>query len=1201
MRRGERMKPMWGRQRVVTLADIVKGCTLCGLAGPNSVRTTVVDASWRAGDAAKQVVYRLPDGTLGQRVVFAAEAADLSLVDEPRWSFEADPRDFKLAAEARRMQLAHLYDPFLAVHASAVEPLPHQISAVYEEMLPRIPLRFVLADDPGAGKTIMTGLLVKEMLARGDLKRCLVVCPGNLVEQWQDELNEKFGLRFAIMTNDALEASVSRNAFAETDLAIARLDKLARSDEVQTLLRQTRWDLIVCDEAHKMSATMGADGPKTTKRFRLGRLLGTLTPNLLLLTATPHNGKPQDFQLFMSLVDQDQFEGAVRNEGQSIDAQSSMRRLVKEDLLKFDGTPLFPERRAYAVRYTLSPDEQGLYDAVTDYVKHEFNRADNLDGKRRTSVGFALTSLQRRLASSPEAIWRSLQRRHERLQKRLAQCRTEMAEAARRGAADPYATGGLAAASSLLAEDFDEDDWTPEEAETAEENVMDAATTAETIAELENEIATLALLERRAARVRASGNDRKWDELSRILQDDPLLRDAAGNRLKLIIFTEYRDTLDYLVGKIRSLLGSPSAVVSIYGGMGRDARKAAQDRFRQDAEACVLVATDAAGEGVNLQRAHLMVNYDLPWNPNRLEQRFGRIHRIGQTEVCHLWNLVAADTREGDVYNRLLLKLGEERGALGGKVFDVLGSVTFENRPLRDLLIEAVRYGDQPDVRARLHQVVDRAFDPTALQDLVDRYALTDDRLDAGKVAEIRAEMDRLATRRLQPHFVSAFLQEALERFGGRIVMREPGRYQVRRVPGVFRSTPAGRGRVLEAYERVCFDRTLAQMEGAPPADVVCPGHPLFDAAVELISDRLDATLEQGTVLVDETDEGCEARLAVSILDEIVDGLGRTVYKGVQAVEFGRDGEAHDGGPAPYLDYRVPTPDEQSVIEAYLQNETWLGCVEAEQIAGDYALGTLVPQHLAFQRARRTQRLDKIERNVRERLDAEINYYDSQHWRFSEQAKAGKPNAEVNAANAKRRADELAERKRQRLADIAAERSLSANVPEVTTVAVVVPMGLVRWLMGGAPQTLAGIAVAEQEAADRRAVELAAMETVMAIERELGNEPVDVSAQKVGYDIESRVPPAPDGSLRPARFIEVKGRAMGAGTVTVSRNEILCALNAAEQFVLAVVEVGPAQTHTTYLRAPCFGEPSTATVTSSYSIQRLKALSHVELEQERTR
>ena len=431
--------------------------------------------------------------------------------------------------------------------------------------------------------------------------------------------------------------------------------------------------------------------------------------------------------------------------------------------------------------------------------------------------------------------------------------------------------------------------------------------------------------------------------------------------------------------------------------------------------------------------------------------------------------------------------------------------------------------------------------------------------------------------------------------------MREPGRYQVRRVPGAFRSTPAGRGRVLEAYERVCFDRALAQVEGAPPADIVCPGHPLFDAAVELVSDQLGATLEQGAVLVDETDEGCEMRLAVSILDEIVDGLGRTVYKGVQAVEFGRDGVARDGGPAPYLDYRAPTPDERVAIDAYLKGEAWLGCAEAEQIAGDYALGNLVPEHLAFQRAHRTQRLDKVERNVRERLDAEINYYDGQYWRFWEQAKAGKANAEVNAAKAKHRADELAERERSRLDEIAAERSLGANVPEVTAVAAVVPMGLLRWLMGSAPQTLAGAMVAEQEAAARRAVELAAMEAVMAIERELGNDPVDVSAQKVGYDIESRVPPAPDGSLRPARFIEVKGRAAGADTVTVSRNEMLCALNAAEQFVLAVVEVGPDQTRTTYLRAPCFGEPSAANVMSSYNIQRLRTLSCVELEQERAR
>lgn len=320
-----------------------------------------------------------------------------------------------------RIHLAHLFDPYLAVHTSAIEPLPHQISAVYEEMLPRLPLRYVLADDPGAGKTIMTGLLLKELIIRGDLKRCLIVSPGNLAEQWQDELFQKFHLRFEILTNDRLESAVTGNIFTEVNFCIARLDKLARNAELQEKLKVTDWDLIVCDEAHKMSATMWGGEVKYTKRYQLGRLLSSIARHFLLLTATPHNGKEEDFQLFMSLVDPDRFEGACRTSNQSIDVSDVMRRLVKEDLLKFDGTPLFPERLAYTVNYDLSPMEAQLYANVTTYVQEEFNRADHLDGTHRSSVGFALTILQRRLASSPEAIYQSLHRRRERLEVRLAE------------------------------------------------------------------------------------------------------------------------------------------------------------------------------------------------------------------------------------------------------------------------------------------------------------------------------------------------------------------------------------------------------------------------------------------------------------------------------------------------------------------------------------------------------------------------------------------------------------------------------------------------------------------------------------------------------------------------------------------------------------------------------------------------------------
>ena len=273
------------------------------------------------------------------------------------WSFDADGALFGLVAEAYRIRLAYLFDPLLAVHTSLVQPLPHQILGVYQEMVPRQPLRFLLADDPGAGKTIMAGLLIKELIARGDLKRCLVVCPGALAEQWQDEMNEKFQLPFEILTNDKLEAARTGNWFQENDLVIARLDKLSRNEDVQAKLEMTEWDLVIVDEAHKMSASFFSGEVKETKRYKLGRLLGRLTRHLLLMTATPHNGKEEDFQLFLALLDADRFEGRFRDGVHVIDPSDLMRRLVKESLLKFDGTPLFPERRAYSPTYKLSEAE----------------------------------------------------------------------------------------------------------------------------------------------------------------------------------------------------------------------------------------------------------------------------------------------------------------------------------------------------------------------------------------------------------------------------------------------------------------------------------------------------------------------------------------------------------------------------------------------------------------------------------------------------------------------------------------------------------------------------------------------------------------------------------------------------------------------------------------------------------------------------
>ena len=398
--------------------DIKPGARLRGLY-PGGIAEIVQVA--RFGADALNLVFRA-NGRVGERLLYRGEEVSFELVAAGRtFGFDADGALFRLASEAYRIRLAHLFDPYLAVSASQIEALPHQITAVYGEMLPRQPLRFLLADDPGSGKTIMAGLLIKELLIRGDLDRCLIVAPGYLVEQWQDELSERFGLRFDTLTRDQIEASVTGNPFVERNRLIVRLDMAARSDELKAKLTAApEWDLVICDEAHRMSASYFSGEVKETQRYRLGRLLGGRTRNLLLMTATPHNGKEADFQLFMGLLDADRFEGRFREGVHKADVSDMMRRLTKEELYRFDGTPLFPERRAYTASYELSPTEADLYRAVTTYVREEMNRADRAaDSGRRNNVGFALQILQRRLASSPAAIHRSLERRRQRLEDRL--------------------------------------------------------------------------------------------------------------------------------------------------------------------------------------------------------------------------------------------------------------------------------------------------------------------------------------------------------------------------------------------------------------------------------------------------------------------------------------------------------------------------------------------------------------------------------------------------------------------------------------------------------------------------------------------------------------------------------------------------------------------------------------------------------------
>ncbi len=584
---------------VLRLEEIVVGARVSGL-GPHGP-ATVKSVHWLGSDRI-EVVYR-DDKGLDERILTRSEERLLSAASATRpFALDANAEDFRLAAEARRIRLAHLFDPYLALATSAIEPLPHQITAVYDEMLPRQPLRFLLADDPGAGKTVMAGLLIRELVLRGDLQRCLIVAPGALVEQWQDELEEKFDLGFTILTRDMINASGGANPFAAHDHLILRLDMASRSEELQQKIGAAPdFDLIICDEAHRMSARYFGNEAKFTRRFRLGQFLGGQTRNLLLMTATPHNGKDEDFQLFLSLLDADRFEGRFREGMRGANPGDLMRRLVKEELYRFDGRPLFPERRATTVSYRLSPDEAELYTLVTDYVRRQMNRADAIgegDGRRRTTVGFALQILQRRLASSPRAIWQSLKKRKERLQTRLDEERLRNRDGA---------PAELNPALSVP-DDFDDlEDLSGQEREAMEQDALDGASSARTLAELEVEIASLKTLEDHARQVSQSGDDAKWTELASILDRPPVHDPVSGRQKKILIFTEPRDTLDYLQEKITARLGDPKAVVVIHGGVPRQHRRAAVAAFNDDPDVRVLIANDAAGEGVNLQRgAHLM-------------------------------------------------------------------------------------------------------------------------------------------------------------------------------------------------------------------------------------------------------------------------------------------------------------------------------------------------------------------------------------------------------------------------------------------------------------------------------------------------------------------------------------------------------------------------------------------------------------------
>ncbi len=1116
--------------------DLTAGRRLAGVVADSEV---VVVAAEIHGASSATLTYRTGGGQLGERVVTTDDLNTISEVAQRRWTFDGDGAAFRLASEARRMKWAHLSDPFAAIDTSNIEPYPHQIEAVYNRFLTQKPLRFLLADDPGAGKTIMAGLLIRELMLRGDVARCLVVAPGSLVEQWQDELWDKFSLDFELMSRGAVEASRTGNPFLEKNLLVARVDQLARAEDLTAKVQVSDWDLVIVDEAHKMSAHQYGNELKKTKRFLLGEVLRERARHFLLLTATPHNGKNEDFLAFMTLIDPERFAGRLRD-GEVPDVSDVMRRLVKENLTTFDGRRLFPQRHAHSLNFELSEPEDALYQAVTSYVREGMNRAARMqeegDKRRGIMVGFALAGLQRRLASSPAAIYHSLRRRTERLKKQA----DELRHLAATGEPIPIMELPKGVRIGDL-EDFDFDDYADDELENLEDFVIDAASAAATAEELDIEVAELEVLVKLADNVRNSGVDTKWIELRDLLRSDRFLGEESSG--KLIVFTEHKDTLTYLTDRITAELGRPEAVVTIHGGVKRHDRRTLQDRFRVDPTVRVLVATDAAGEGINLQVANMMVNYDLPWNPNRIEQRFGRIHRIGQKRPCHLWNLVAHKTREGKVFERLFDKIEQQRKVYGDQVYDVLGD-QYVNTSLQDLLIRAIREDVDPAHQAFMEEVIDQEIGGQ-LEDVLRERALVSGLADPTANDKIRDLMERSRTRRLQPWFVEAFFTEALKESGGRITPREEGRFEITRVPASVRSHADPRlGAVHDRYDRVTFNKAHIDRDGADRADLVSPGTPLLSAVVDKVLADHGHTLQSGALLLDSDDPSTEPRLLVYLDHSVTDGRQvhgqrQLVSRRFQYVEIDRHGNTLDPGSEPYIGYG-PVPDDlRERLFGHLDLD-WADQA-AESAARDWAIEHMAGPHFEEMNVVTGERIAKTREAVRERLEGEIRFWDQRAEELKAQELAGKK-PRVNSGRARSRADELEARMARRRLELDQEADLHNNPPTIVGAALIVPQGLVDQLDGTPP---APDAVADKMETDRRAVA-----AVLAAERTLGRNPEAQVHNNPGFDILSI-----DHKTGIHYFIEVKGHLPQTTEISVSAQQVQKAKANPDRWRLAVASV----------------------------------------------
>ncbi|MXY51427.1 MAG: DUF3883 domain-containing protein [Gammaproteobacteria bacterium] len=1080
------------------------------------------------GSAGYECRVRLPDGALEETVISPDEAATILNAAGAAEKATPQPTDasrLRLLVESTRIRLAYAYDRQFAVSLSGIRTLPHQIEAVYLKMLPQPRLRFLLADDPGAGKTIMAGLLVKELKLRQAIDRCLILVPAPLTIQWQDEMLRFFNEPFQII-HSANDQQQLLNLWERERQVIASID-YAKQDDVRERVWRQQWDLVIIDEAHKCSAytkrSIGReDEVERTKRYQLAERLSDQCDNLLLMTATPHHGDDDRFAHFIRLLDRDLFPEPHRfgDEASRVrrdvlrlgaDCPWSLRRL-KEDLRDMRGQRLFPDRHVHTISFALGPDEYTIYKAVTAYINEFLPQAT---GRRRNSVALARTVFQRRLASSTHAIHQSLGRRHQKLDDLIRELDAlPPAQRARR----------LAQLQGRLSDSEQDDDDLDEASRDA---LIDEATSAAELDQLRVELAELADLVAQVSRVRAIGRDSKLVALRECLQRSEFdeLKDGRG---KLLLFTEHRDTLDYLREHLEAWGYS---TCQIHGGMNPRERKEAQEDFRTRRQICV--ATEAAGEGINLQFCHLMINYDLPWNPTRLEQRLGRIHRIGQTRDVYSFNFVATSSEdgqpviEGRILERLLGKLDLMREALGDRVFDVVGEVLSLNKVNLPDMLREVAY--EPKRLDDYLEAIDH-IDP----DLVDRYeeatgiALARGHVDFSAFAQANLEAEE---RRLMPRYVESHFVGAAKAVGLRTDARADGLWRIEHVRAELRSERLDAVRRLgppdSSYRKLTFYKEHLELDQHLDAVLLGPGHPVYAAVDEKLNELLRDVEGETGVYVDPLAPASYLLhfFEITIRGQTTSGEATTVLAELVAV---REAVGEDVQPAEQFelvpaDILIDLPEHPSPPKT-------IPTVDFGPV-GDYVKTTVQMDRRSAASAERCRYADIAHAYLQRSFDARIRAAQGRVMRLKGR-EANEPEVGLARQRAEQDLADLQRSQQERIEGVARLRvARHGPVRRVASCFVVLP--------DVADDNLAQL-VEEQDAGLKRRVERAAEDVVVAYEEAHGRTCERVGHLKIGFDIRSLAPSDPQTGYRDpvtaVRRIEVKGRRKGR-PVRLTTNE----------------------------------------------------------------